>query len=25
VHLLTQKIMAPLNFVDLPPVIGYYI
>lgn len=25
VHLLTQKILAPLNFVDLPPVMGYSI
>jgi hypothetical protein len=24
VHLLSQKILAPLNFLDLPPVIGYY-
>ncbi len=25
VHRLTQKILAPLNFLDLPPVMGYYI
>jgi hypothetical protein len=24
VHQLTQKILAPLNFLDLPPVIRYY-
>ncbi len=24
VHLLSQKILAPLNFLDLPPVIRYY-
>jgi hypothetical protein len=24
VHLLTQKILAPLNFIALPPGIGYY-
>ncbi len=25
VHRLTQKILAPLNFLDLPPVMRYYI
>jgi len=25
VHQLTQKILAPLNLLDLPPVIRYYI
>ena len=24
VHRLTQKILEPLNFLDLPPIIRYY-